>query len=275
MVSFAIFVAILLGTLSLSTKPASANEAVATFIFNTVQDLIAAKNLPEAVENTIYKQVKNKVIELSKEPDSNTALPIVADLIEEYLTWERPVSTPDPVPEATKPDPVPVPDPTPAPVPEPSKTDPVEHNAPTTKIDVNTNISSFGLDKLVDNSAEDLLRRINVERTRAWLVALKFDPKLFVMSQIQVRYMVETEHYSHIQANGNWPVERADQAWYADWIFIWENLAWGQKSNEKVMADWMASPGHRANILNPDFKEFWIFEHNSIWATCFGDQFTY
>ena len=34
-----------------------------------------------------------------------------------------------------------------------------------------------------------------------------------------------------------------------------ENIAKGQKTPEEVMNAWMNSPGHRANILNPDFTK--------------------
>jgi serralysin len=34
-----------------------------------------------------------------------------------------------------------------------------------------------------------------------------------------------------------------------------ENIAWGQRSGERVVHDWMNSPGHKANIENPRLKE--------------------
>ena len=33
-----------------------------------------------------------------------------------------------------------------------------------------------------------------------------------------------------------------------------ENIAYGQTSPEMVMDSWMNSPGHRANILNGNYK---------------------
>lgn len=33
-----------------------------------------------------------------------------------------------------------------------------------------------------------------------------------------------------------------------------ENIAAGQSSPQNVMDSWMNSPGHRKNILNPDFE---------------------
>ena len=34
-----------------------------------------------------------------------------------------------------------------------------------------------------------------------------------------------------------------------------ENIASGQRTVEEAMASWLDSPGHCANIMNPDFRE--------------------
>jgi len=39
------------------------------------------------------------------------------------------------------------------------------------------------------------------------------------------------------------------------WQQIGENIAAGQGSAEQVVAGWLASPGHCANIMNPGFTE--------------------
>ncbi len=50
------------------------------------------------------------------------------------------------------------------------------------------------------------------------------------------------------------PGERAIEAGYVFRI-IGENLAGGQRTADEVVADWMASPGHRDNILAPHWTE--------------------
>ena len=40
----------------------------------------------------------------------------------------------------------------------------------------------------------------------------------------------------------------------ADFRGAGENIAWGQQTPKEVMNAWMNSPGHRANILNKNFK---------------------
>ena len=45
---------------------------------------------------------------------------------------------------------------------------------------------------------------------------------------------------------------------YAGWSAVGENIAAGYATPEDVVAGWMASPGHRANILSPNFSEIGI-----------------
>ena len=50
-----------------------------------------------------------------------------------------------------------------------------------------------------------------------------------------------------------WPSARSQQGYR--WRFVGENIAAGQGSPEQVVAGWLASPGHCANIMSPDFAE--------------------
>jgi uncharacterized protein YkwD len=48
---------------------------------------------------------------------------------------------------------------------------------------------------------------------------------------------------------------RAEAAGYTTWLALGENLAGGYDTFEEAVSAWMASPGHRENILNPRFTE--------------------
>lgn len=50
----------------------------------------------------------------------------------------------------------------------------------------------------------------------------------------------------------------------------WENIAWGQDTEEHVFNDWMNSPGHRANILNPNAKAIAVAKKDIYWAMTFN-----
>jgi uncharacterized protein YkwD len=54
------------------------------------------------------------------------------------------------------------------------------------------------------------------------------------------------------------PAARLDYAGYDNWWTYGENIAFGYATAAAVMQAWMNSPGHRANILNPNFKEIGV-----------------
>ena len=77
---------------------------------------------------------------------------------------------------------------------------------------------------------------------------LAVDSELTVASIRQSVYMARTGLFSHVWRDGTTFVARSHQAGYAE--PSGENIAWGYRTAAEVMAAWMASPGHRENILN-------------------------
>ena len=55
-------------------------------------------------------------------------------------------------------------------------------------------------------------------------------------------------------SDGSSAGQRATAAGYV-WRTWGENIAAGQTSVNQVMAGWLASPGHCANLLNPNFRD--------------------
>jgi len=54
-------------------------------------------------------------------------------------------------------------------------------------------------------------------------------------------------------ANYSFDDRMRDEGYIGHWYG--ENIARGQADAESVIADWLESPGHCANIMNPNFKE--------------------
>ena len=52
--------------------------------------------------------------------------------------------------------------------------------------------------------------------------------------------------------------DRIAQAGYGGWQRIGENIAAGDRTAESVVAGWLDSPGHRANILKPEYREIGV-----------------
>jgi uncharacterized protein YkwD len=73
--------------------------------------------------------------------------------------------------------------------------------------------------------------------------------------------MVAENRFAHEDAQGHGPAFRAARAGYVRRTRRWaigENLAWGQGAAAQpalIVQQWMASPPHRAIILDPEFRE--------------------
>ena len=74
--------------------------------------------------------------------------------------------------------------------------------------------------------------------------------------------MVGQDFFQHVSPSGSTPVTRATIAGYIPNSFvgyvIGENLAWATlalATPEAIVAAWMASPAHRANILEGEYRE--------------------
>jgi uncharacterized protein YkwD len=105
--------------------------------------------------------------------------------------------------------------------------------------------------------ANSMLCITNNERRAAGLAPLTNNTKLTNAAVAHSRDMAQRNYDAHNTPEGVTPDQRLTQAGY---VFSWwgENIANGYKTPRQVMAAWMASPGHRANILNPNFKEIGI-----------------
>jgi uncharacterized protein YkwD len=78
------------------------------------------------------------------------------------------------------------------------------------------------------------------------------------------------DYFDHTTPDGLGPGDRLDQAEY-DGTAWGENIAWGYTTPEAVVAGWMASPGHCANIMNAQFTETGVGYYNSsYWTQTFG-----
>lgn len=98
----------------------------------------------------------------------------------------------------------------------------------------------------------DVVALTNAERGSAGLRPLAGDPRLTTAAQAHSDDMVARGFYSHTGLDGRQPRDRAVAAGCTH-RGIGENIACGQRSPAEVVRGWMDSPGHRANILKPDF----------------------
>ncbi|MEV0896820.1 CAP domain-containing protein [Actinoplanes sp. NPDC049802] len=93
-----------------------------------------------------------------------------------------------------------------------------------------------------------VVRLTNETRRDAGCPSLTVDGHLVTASLRQSHYMARTRLFSHVWRDGSTFVDRSEDAGYQQ--PAGENIAWGYRTAPEVVSAWMASPGHRRNILN-------------------------
>ena len=102
--------------------------------------------------------------------------------------------------------------------------------------------------------ADEVVRQVNLERTKRSLGAL--------------RVSAELNRAARVRANEITRWRTVSSAAYG------ENIAMGQRTADKVMAAWMTSSGHRANILRASYGSIGVCAviSNGVtyWVQLFG-----
>ena len=120
---------------------------------------------------------------------------------------------------------------------------------------------------------------INRERGAHGEIPLKPNAALEASAQEHTDSMVSADYFEHVGPNGQTPLSRMRSVGYiassrAGYV-IGENIAWGTLwlgSPRSIVASWMASPGHRANILNAHFRDTGIGVSPHVPASMSGGQ---
>ncbi|MET9385637.1 CAP domain-containing protein [Streptomyces sp. NPDC002928] len=116
-----------------------------------------------------------------------------------------------------------------------------------------------------------IVELVNAERSKVGCSAVTLNATLTKAAQAHSEDMATHQNMSHTGSDGSAPGDRITSAGY-NWSTYGENIAYGYASPEQVMAGWMASPGHKANILNCAFKEIGVglAQPNDYWTQDFG-----
>ncbi|WP_377268541.1 CAP domain-containing protein [Peterkaempfera sp. SMS 1(5)a] len=112
---------------------------------------------------------------------------------------------------------------------------------------------------------------VNAERKKAGCGPLTVNAKLTSAAQAHSQDMAAHKNMSHTGSDGSSPGDRITKAGYS-WSAYGENVAYGYSTPDSVMAAWMSSPGHKANILDCSFKEIGVglAEPGDYWTQDFG-----
>jgi uncharacterized protein YkwD len=118
-----------------------------------------------------------------------------------------------------------------------------------------------------------VLELINVERAKAGLKPVSYNGTLDNAAEKHAEHMSIVGKMAHDGIGDGDPGERIRaEGFRKGWG---ENVATGQTSPEQVVREWMASPGHRRNILDPNYQQMGVAyvtasNGRSYWAQEFG-----
>ncbi len=100
----------------------------------------------------------------------------------------------------------------------------------------------------VERMEDEVRTLVNVERGKAGCAAVHSDSRLRTAARGHSADMAVRNYFDHNTPEGLTPWDRARRAGYQQ--AIGENIGYGYRTAADVMAGWMNSSGHRANILN-------------------------
>lgn len=131
----------------------------------------------------------------------------------------------------------------------------------------------------VDLNSSEIIYWTNINRGDNGLPSLDENNTLDTIAAIRVADMFAKQYFDHYSPTGDNVSLEANANGY-QYITIGENIALGNFGSSRDLVDaWMASPGHRANILNTSYMEIGVsaeqgmYQGNEVWiaSEVFGE----
>jgi uncharacterized protein YkwD len=126
------------------------------------------------------------------------------------------------------------------------------------------NTSQNVIDQCMSDADKQMLTQVNTARSQSRncgsdnypaTAALSWHCTLEEVANAHNRDMGDNNFFSHTGSDGLTVGDRVRNAGY-DWSAVGENIAAGQQTITIVMAAWLDSPGHCANIMHSIYTEF-------------------
>lgn len=117
--------------------------------------------------------------------------------------------------------------------------------------------SSVDTPSTLDAFEQEVLALTNAARAQVGLAPLRHDPALAAAADKHSEDMALKNYFSHVEPDGGRLADRIRDEGYS-FRAAGENIAAGYDTPEAVVAAWLNSSGHRANILNSNYTEIGI-----------------
>jgi uncharacterized protein YkwD len=101
-----------------------------------------------------------------------------------------------------------------------------------------------------DTVESSLLDMFNSARKSVGLAPLEIEARVHAAAEEHATLQASVNRRAHDGIGDGEPSDRLTDYGYR-WSACAENVAWGQMTPAEVFSTWLASPGHRANILGP------------------------
>lgn len=149
---------------------------------------------------------------------------------------------------------------------QPSKpTTPTEPTKPSQPSQPSTPVAGLSAQEM------EVVRLVNIEREKAGLKPLKASSELSKVARAKSEDMGRNNYFSHTSPTYGSPFDMMRQ-FGISYRTAGENIAKGYLSAESVVRGWMNSPGHRANILNPNFGTIGVGAYKTSNNTIYWTQ---
>lgn len=130
-----------------------------------------------------------------------------------------------------------------------------------TQVFANTNTRSL---------SQEVVILVNKERARLGLRPVSGDYKIAKVADGHAKDMYRRNYFSHKSLDGSDLGDRLQKGG-VQYFFAGENIAKGQQTSVRVMKAWMNSPGHRKNILNPQYGRIGVAKVGDVWVQNFSN----
>ncbi len=113
-------------------------------------------------------------------------------------------------------------------------------------------------------NASSLIEMTNAVRQEASLKPLEPNHKLTQASYRKAYDILNHGYFAHTNPSGKPFYQWIEEEGY-NYLYAGENLAVDFTTNEGVLAAWLQSPSHRANIINPNYQEIGLVTLRGTW----------
>lgn len=147
---------------------------------------------------------------------------------------------------------------------QPSQPQPTQPSQPGTG-----NNGGSGSETSTSAYASQVVDLVNQERAKAGLSPLQAsNPTLTKMALDKAKDMYHNNYFDHNSPTYGSPFDMMKQ-YGINYSYAGENIAKGQRTPQEVMNAWMNSPGHKKNILSPNFTTIGVAYYNGVWVQAF------